>query len=80
MSPKASSVRARMVSIGCQLFDKVLVGKEGGLFEAVHAFFDSYVDITIRADETVQIVLFAYGFGEILVFDSHKFRVFHWRS
>ena len=45
--PKTGCLRARMVSVmGSKLVDKMLVHKECNLFESVHAFFDSDVDIT----------------------------------
>ena len=51
--PKASGVRARMVAVRSELVDKVLVGKDSRLFEAVHAFLDSDVDVLIGGDELV---------------------------
>jgi hypothetical protein len=69
-----------MVSVWSKLVHEVFVRKECSLFESVHAFFDSDVDITSVGDESVQIVLFANSVGEILVPDAHKFRILHGRS
>ena len=67
--PKTSCVlhQARMVSVGSKLVDKVLLRKDCSLFESVHAFFDSDVDITSGGDKSVQTVLLPKSVGEILV-------------
>ena len=65
--PKTGCVRTRMVSVGSKLVDEVLVRKECSLFESVHAFFDSDVDITSGGDKSVQTVLLPKSVGEILV-------------
>jgi hypothetical protein len=62
------------------LIEKVLAGKNCSLFQSTHSFFDSDVNATIRADEMIEIVLFADGLGEIFVFDPHEFVVLHRRS
>jgi hypothetical protein len=56
-----------MVSVGSKLVDKVLLRKDCSLFESVHAFFDSDVDITSGGDKSVQTVLLPKSVGEILV-------------
>jgi hypothetical protein len=78
--PKTSRVPARMVSVWSKLVHEVFVCKECSLFEFVHAFFDSDVDITSVGDKSVQIVMFANSVGEILVPDAHKFRILPGRS
>ena len=69
-----------MVSVGSKLVHEVFVCKECSLFESVHAFFHSDVDIASAGDKSVQIVLFANSVREILVPDAHEFRILHGRS
>ena len=80
MFPKTGCIQAKMVSVGSKLVDEVLVRKECSLFESVHAFFHSDVDITSVSDKSIQTVLFANSVRERLVPDVHKFRILHGRS
>ena len=76
--PQAGCVRARAIAVVRELVDEVFVRKDCSLFKAVHAFFDSDVNITIGGKETVKMVLFSNGRWEILVFDTHIFWILHW--
>jgi hypothetical protein len=46
--PEAMQVGLFEVSMACQMEFEEFVGKDAGLWEAVHTFFDFHVDITIN--------------------------------
>jgi hypothetical protein len=48
MFPETGHVGLFAVSIACQTEFEEFVGKDAGLWEAVHNFPDFYVDITIN--------------------------------
>jgi hypothetical protein len=78
--PETRGAGARVAAVRRKLIDKVLVGKNCSLFQSTHSLFDSDVNATIRADETIDIVLFSDGLWETFVFDPHEFVVLHRRS
>jgi hypothetical protein len=78
--PETRGAGARVAAAPRKLSDKVLAGKNCSLFQSMHSFFDSDANATIRADETIEIALFADGLGETFVFDPHEFVVLHRRS
>jgi hypothetical protein len=77
---KTRGAGARVVAVRRKLIDKVLAGKNCSLFQSVRSLFDSDVNATIRADETIEIALFSDGGWEVFVFDPHEFVVLHRRS
>jgi hypothetical protein len=48
MFPEARCVGLFKVSMACQTEFEEFIGKDAGLWEAVHSFFDFHVDITIN--------------------------------
>jgi hypothetical protein len=59
--PETRGAGARVAAARRKLIEKVLAGKNCSLFQSTHSFFDSDVNATIRADEMIEIVLFASG-------------------
>jgi hypothetical protein len=80
MGPETCCVRARTVTVWSELTDKVLVGKDGCLLEAVHASFDLDVDVIVWCKKSFELVLGSDRDGKILVFEAHILWVFHGRS
>ncbi len=48
MFPEARHVGLFKISVACQTELEKIIGKDAGLWEAVHSFSDFYVDITIN--------------------------------
>jgi hypothetical protein len=49
------------------LFHKMRICKNRSLFESVHSFLDTDINVTVRGHKLIEIVLFANCFREILV-------------
>jgi hypothetical protein len=66
MHPQSRRVGAGMISMRGKLSNKVPISKKRSLLEALHAFLDLYIDVTILIND-----------GEIFVFNPHVFEIFH---
>jgi hypothetical protein len=68
MHPQSCGIGARVVPMRGELSNEVLISKNGGLLEAIHAFLDFDVHIAIVINDVIELVLFADSSGEIFVF------------
>ena len=80
MLPKTCGEGAWVVSVGFQGSDKVLIGKDCSLLQAVHSFFNSDIYVAVVCDDGVNRIVFSYVIKEVSRMNSHIFRFLHRRG
>ena len=61
-----------------QTFFSELLCKEAGLWEAIHAASDFFVDVSIYGDLGGKVVLLHGVVGEVCEFETHVLKAGHW--
>ena len=65
-----------LVAVGLELFDNASISYDSSLFEAIHAFADFHVDISVTY-EGVQIIFVHDFLWDVLDWDLHVLEVVH---
>ena len=77
VSPEARSVLALVVTLFGQSLFEELVGDDAGLWEAVHAFANFDVHLSVGVDQVPEVVLDNDLFGDDFESEAHVFRIGH---
>ena len=79
--PETRSERCRKLAMRSKMFFELLVGKDSGFLEAVHAFLDFNVKKTTGIEVIVGEAIFVKNFlSDVTSMDAHVLKFFHYGS